>query len=116
MRKPDICLYLPPGRFARSDLVDAAVTPAAVSAAEALAEGTAADIERTAKYLERYRDVRAKRAAMQVALRLQTRTLRCPTHYTETCMDQLMHTRSCMPMMYPMMYPDDGPLGTSNAI
>jgi hypothetical protein len=55
--------------------VDAVVAPAAVSAAEALAEGTAADIERTAKYLERYRDVRAKRAAMQVTMRVKKAAL-----------------------------------------
>jgi hypothetical protein len=61
-----------PRRFARGDLVDAAIVPAAVSAAESLAEGTAADTERTAKYLERYRDVRAKRAAMQVQLQMWT--------------------------------------------
>ena len=65
-----------PCRFARGDLVDAAIAQAAVSAAEALAEGTAADIERTAKYLERYRDVRAKRAAMQVQLRMWAHILR----------------------------------------
>jgi hypothetical protein len=55
-------------RFARSDLVDGAIVPAATSAADALIESTATDVDRVAKYLARYREVRAKRAAMEVNL------------------------------------------------
>ena len=62
-------------RFARGDLVDAAIAPAAVAAAEALADSTAADTERVAKYLERYGAVRDKRAAMQVQLAAYVQTL-----------------------------------------
>lgn len=44
----------------------AAVAPAAVEAAESLAEATAANTERVAKYLARYQEVQARRTAMEV--------------------------------------------------
>lgn len=55
-------------RFARGDLVDAAIAPAAVEAADLLAEATAANTERVAKYLTRYQEVQARRTTMEAAL------------------------------------------------
>jgi phage-related tail protein len=70
--------------------VDAAVAPAAVAAAEALADSTAADTERVAKYLERYGAVRDKRAAMQVQLAVYVRTLQ--THADQVYSDAIMRS------------------------
>ncbi len=58
--------YLP--RFAREDLAEALIQPAALDAAEVLAEATAANSARVAKYLARYKKVQDKRMAMQVRL------------------------------------------------
>lgn len=53
-------------RLGRGDLVDSAAAPAAAEAAEAATDDAAANTGRVAKYLARYQEVQAKRAAMQV--------------------------------------------------
>lgn len=59
-------LHVSCGRLGRGDLVGEAVVPAAAEAAEGAAAEAAANSGRVAKYLARYREVQAKRAAMQV--------------------------------------------------
>ena len=46
--------------------MDGVIAPAAFDAADALAEATEANLGRVSKYLARYREVQAKRAAMEV--------------------------------------------------